>query len=193
MSDAQTEFAQLMHRVRAGDAQAAQEVFDRYSEPIRRVVRRYLHQRLRAQYDSVDILQTVWASFFQVPPERYTFETPEALISFLSQMAYNKVVDVFRQRLMTGKRNINRQVSLHEPAAGELDNVLPVRQPTPSQLAIAEEHWERIIRGQPPRVRQVLEMLRMGHTKREVADRFGLHPKTIQRLLEKLLPRVDLP
>ena len=63
MSDAQAEFAQLMQRVRAGDPRAAQEVFDRYSEPIRRVVRRYLHQRLRAQYDSIDILQTVWASF----------------------------------------------------------------------------------------------------------------------------------
>ena len=192
MADAPNEFAQLMERVRAGDPRAAQEVFDRYSEPIRRVVRRYLHQRLRAQYDSVDILQTVWASFFQVPPERYTFETPEALIKFLSQMAHHKAVDVFRRRLLADKHNLNRQVSLHEPTR-ELDKALPVRQPTPSQLAIAEEHWERIIRGQPPRVRQVLEMLRMGHTQREVADRFGLHPKTIQRLLEKLLPRVDLP
>jgi RNA polymerase sigma-70 factor (ECF subfamily) len=192
MSDAQAEFTQLMQRVRAGDPRAAQEVFDRYSEPIRRVVRRYLHQRLRTQYDSIDILQTVWASFFQVPPERYTFETPEALIKFLSQMAHHKAVDVFRRRLMAGKHNLNRQVSLHEPTS-ELDKALPVRQPTPSQLAIAEEHWERIIRGQPPRVRQVLELLRLGHTQREVADRFGLHPKTIQRLLEKLLPRVDLP
>lgn len=192
MSDAQSEFAHLMQRVRAGDPRAAQEVFDRYSEPIRRVVRRYLHQRLRTQYDSIDILQTVWASFFQVPPERYTFETPEALIQFLSQMAHHKAVDVFRRRLMADKYNLNRQVSLHEPTR-ELDKALPVRQPTPSQLAIAEEHWERIIRGQPPRVRQVLEMLRLGHTQREVADRFGLHPKTIQRLLEKLLPRVDLP
>ncbi len=192
MSDAQAEFTRLMQRVRAGDPQAAQEVFDRYSDAIRRVVRRYLHQRLRAQYDSIDILQTVWASFFQVPPESYTFETPEALIKFLSQMAHNKAVDVFRRRLMTGKRNLNRQVSLHEPTR-ELDKALPVRQPTPSQLAIAAEHWERIIRGQPPRVRQVLEMLRQGHTQREVADCFGLHPKTIQRLLEKLLPRVDLP
>jgi RNA polymerase sigma-70 factor (ECF subfamily) len=192
MSDLQAEFAQLMQRVRAGDPRAAQEVFDRYSEPIRRVVRRYLHQRLRTQYDSIDILQTVWASFFQVPPEQYTFATPDDLIGFLSQMAHNKAVDVFRRRLQTDKNNLNRQVSFDEPAA-DLDRTLPVRQPTPSQLAIAEEHWERIIKGQPPRVRQVLEMLRMGHTQREAADRFGLHPKTIKRLLEKLLPRVDLP
>jgi RNA polymerase sigma-70 factor (ECF subfamily) len=192
MSDLQAEFAQLMQRARAGDPRAAQEVFDRYSEPIRRVVRRYLHQRLRTQYDSIDILQTVWASFFQVPPEQYTFATPEDLIGFLSQMAHNKAVDVFRRRLQTDKNNLNRQVSFDEPAA-DLDRTLPVRQPTPSQLAIAEEHWERIIKGQPPRVRQVLEMLRMGHTQREAADRFGLHPKTIKRLLEKLLPRVDLP
>jgi RNA polymerase sigma-70 factor (ECF subfamily) len=192
MSDAQAEFARLMQRVRDGDPQAAHEVFERYSEAIRRVVRRYLHQRLRAQYDSIDILQTVWASFFQVPPERYTFETPEALIAFLSQMAHHKAINVFRRRMMAAKNNLNRQVSLDEPTR-DLDKGPPARQPTPSQLAIAEEHWERIVRGQPPRVRQVLEMLRVGHTKREVADRFGLHPKTIQRLLDKLLPRVDLP
>jgi RNA polymerase sigma-70 factor (ECF subfamily) len=192
MSDAQAEFARLMQRVRAGDPRAAEEVLERYKEPVLRVVRRYLHQRLRTQYDSVDILQTVWASFFQVPPERYTFETPEALIKFLSQMAHHKAVNVFRRRLLAAKHNINRQVSLQEPSNG-LEQALPGRQPTSSERVIAEELWERIIRGQPPRVRQVLEMLRQGHTQREVAERFGLHPKTIQRLLEKLLPRVDLP
>jgi RNA polymerase sigma-70 factor (ECF subfamily) len=192
MSDAQAEFARLMQRVRDGDPQAAHEVFERYSEAIRRVVRRYLHQRLRAQYDSIDILQTVWASFFQVPPERYTFETPEALVKYLSQMAHHKAVNAYRRGQAAAKRDLTRQVPLYE-STQELEMADPVRQPTPSQLVIAAEHWERIIDGQPPRVREALELLRLGHTKREVADRLGLHPKSIHRLLEKLLPRVDLP
>ena len=193
MSESLAEFAQLMERVRAGDPAAAQEVFDRYSDAIRRVVRRYLNQRLRARYDSIDILQTVWASFFQVSPDRYTFTTPDELVAFLSKVAHNKAVGTFRRQTGTDKYNVNRQVSLDAPSAEDREVAPPARQPTASQLAIAAEHWERIIKGQPPHVRQVLEMLRDGHTQSEAAARFGLHPKTVQRLLEKLLPRVDLP
>src|SRR3954454_4204180 len=103
------EFAALMRRVRAGNPEAAREVFERYSGHVRRVVRRRLHQRLRAQYDSLDLLQAIWASFFHVPIERYTFAKPDDLIAFLSRLAYNKAVEVFRRHLRTGQRNLNRE------------------------------------------------------------------------------------
>jgi RNA polymerase sigma-70 factor (ECF subfamily) len=197
MSDLQVEFTLLMERVRAGSPEAARELFDRYSGHVRRVVRRKLHQRLRPQYDSLDFLQAVWASFFAESLERYTFTAPEELIGFLSQLAYNKVVDAFRQRVQTAKHNLNRTYSLEREDGRSLDpecsaDDLSVRQPTPSQVAIANERWERLLQGQPPQYRQILELLRQGHTHREIADRLGLHPKTIQRLLQKLTQRVDL-
>src|SRR3954451_7111593 len=112
MGARQEDFQQLMERVRAGSPEAAREVFELYSGHVRRVVRRQLHQRLRSQYDSLDLLQAVWASFFQVPVERYTFASPDDLIPFLSRLAYNKVVEVFRRHFQTGQRNLNREQPL---------------------------------------------------------------------------------
>ena len=192
MSDSLTEFERLMARVRAGCPRATQEVYDRYGDHVRRVVRRRLHQRLRTQYDSGDFQQAVLASFFLLPPERHTFSTPEELIAFLSRMAYNKVADVFRHRFQTDKQNINREQRL----GGDDDSRwadLPGRGPSPSQVAIAHEHWERLLQGQPPQYRRVLEMLRQGHSHREIAERLDLHPKVIQRLLRKLTAKVEPP
>src|SRR5205823_10333892 len=95
------DFEALMGRVRAGCPRAAQEVFDRYSDAVRRVVRRVLRDRLRAKYDSTDFVQSVWASFFLTPPERYNFDTPQQLVNFLSKVAFHKVVDEGRRRLAT--------------------------------------------------------------------------------------------
>jgi RNA polymerase sigma factor (sigma-70 family) len=196
MSSPTTEFEQLMARVRSGCPRATQEVFDLYSEHIRRVIRRRLNHRLRPQYDSVDFNQSVWASFFQIPPEQYTFATPDDLIAFLSRLALNKVVDETRKRLQTRKHNVSREQSLDDPAppgAEEFPADPPGRLPTPSQLAIAEEHWVQMLEGQGPRERRVLEMLRQGHTHQEIAEQLGTHPKVIQRLLKKLHERLDLP
>jgi RNA polymerase sigma factor (sigma-70 family) len=175
------DFASLMARARSGCPDAAREVFQRFSPHIARVVRRQLHQRLRAVYDSDDFLQAVWASFFAVRPEEYTFSSPETLLAFLSQVAYNKVVEVFRNRVQTAKRAVAREVPLDD-----LSREQPVRQPTPSQEAIAKERWQQMLDGQSPLGRRALEMLRQGHTHEEVGRVLGLHPKAIQRLLRGL-------
>src|SRR4051812_9085244 len=180
MSTEQIEFQALMERVRAGCPQAAQEVYNRYSEPLQRVVRRRLHHPLRTQYDSVDFLQGVWASFFQMPQERHHFATADDLVAFLSRVAINKVVETLRRR-QTAKRNLHREQPLGARDSGGVVDVA-ARDPSASQLAIAEERWERLIEGQPPQYRRVLELLRAGHTHKEIADQLGLHPKVIQRL-----------
>jgi RNA polymerase sigma-70 factor (ECF subfamily) len=179
------EFAALMRRVRAGNAEAAREVFDRYSPHVLRVVRRRMHQRLRAQYDSADFAQAVWASFFADSPDRFDFDGPQALVNYLANVAANKVVDVVRRRVQAAKRDLTRERPLPAPRGGA-DADLPARHPTPSQVAIAEERWEQLLEGQPPRCRRVLELLREGHTHQEAADQTGIHPKVIQRMLRKL-------
>jgi RNA polymerase sigma-70 factor (ECF subfamily) len=184
MSDEPAEFQALLERVRAGCPEAAQEIHHRYNEALRRVVRRRLHHPLRTQYDSVDFLQGVWASFFQMSPERHHFDTPDDLVAFLSRVAINKVVETLRYQ-HTAKRNIHRQQPL-KPRDSEGAVEVPGRDPSASQLAIAEERWERLLEGQPPQYRRVLELLRAGHTHQEVAAQLGLHPKVIQRLLQKL-------
>jgi RNA polymerase sigma factor (sigma-70 family) len=193
MGDARGEFEALMLRVRDGCPEAAREVFERFSPHVRRVVRRLLARRLRRQYDSQDFLQAVWASFFTTPADRYAFANADDLVNFLARVAANKVIEVNRNRLGTLKHDVRRErpIGARPLGAAEVTPEPAARQPTPSQVAIAEERWERMLRDQSTRCRDVLELLRQGHTYGEVAERTGVHPKVIQRLLRKLSPESD--
>jgi RNA polymerase sigma-70 factor (ECF subfamily) len=188
MSLPEDDFRQLMTRVRAGSEEAARELFDRYSGHISRVVRRRLHRRLRTQYDSLDFLQAVWASFFALPLDQYTFAHPKDLVRFLARMAYNKVVDVTRRRFGTFKYNINCELPIAEASGRPADQVA-VHQPTPSQEVMAEERWEQLLEGLTPPFRRVLELLREGYTHKMIAQELGFHPKMIQRFLRQLADR----
>jgi RNA polymerase sigma factor (sigma-70 family) len=186
MSTIEDDFEQLMQRIRAGCPDAAREMFERYNTEIQIVVRHRLSHRLRAQFDSLDFAQDAWASFFHIPPERYTFKTPRELVAFLSGIARNKVADVCRKRVpATGhNRNETREPRLPEVSA---DGAEPAaQQPTPSQVAIAGEQWDRLLQDQPPEIRRALELLREGRSHQEVADCLGVHPKMIQRVLQRL-------
>ena len=58
-------FAEFIRRIRAGDEQAAMDLVVRYEPAIRRAVRvRLRDPRLRRLVESVDICQSVFASFF---------------------------------------------------------------------------------------------------------------------------------
>jgi RNA polymerase sigma factor (sigma-70 family) len=196
MDEQKSQFDQLMERVSAGDPEAGRELFERYGDHVRRAVRKRLQQRLRRRYDSCDFTQSVWASFFQLPAERCLFPTPESLVAFLSRMASNKVMEATRRRIGTVNRDMEREQSLdapHPEQGGNVGEAVHARVATPSQYVIADERWQRIIRGLPPGHRRILELLRDGHSHVEIAETLGVHRKVIQRLLEHLQYHLEAP
>jgi RNA polymerase sigma-70 factor (ECF subfamily) len=179
MAEVGGQFDDLMRRVRAGCPEAIGEMFERYGEYIRRVIRRRLDRRLRPQYDSIDFVQSVWASILEVPPDRYTFATADDLVGFLVRVATNKVIDAYRRRLGTIECERGHEEPLGDAAVCD-------REPTPSQLAMAEERWDQMLDGQSEEDRRILELLRQGCTHQETADRLGVNVRRIHRLLQKL-------
>jgi RNA polymerase sigma-70 factor (ECF subfamily) len=185
MSVDRDEFKNLMQRVRDGSEDAARELLDRYGEHILRVVRRKLSRELRSKFDSVDFVQAVWASFFADVPRRRGFDHPQALIAFLVTLAQNKVIDAVRQRMQTQKYNINRERALDGSVSAEAAAVA-ARGPTPSQVAVANDEWRRLVAALPDRYRRMLELLREGHTQKDIAHELGVSEKTVRRVLDKL-------
>jgi RNA polymerase sigma-70 factor (ECF subfamily) len=185
MPENREEFAALMERLRGGSEDAARELLDRYGEHILRVVRRKLSRELRSKFDSVDFVQAVWASFFAGEPGRRRFDHPQALMAFLVTLAQNKVIDAVRQRMQTQKYNINRERPLDGSVAHEAAG-LAARQPTPSQEAVANDEWRRLLADLPDRYRRMLILLREGHTQKDIARELNVNEKTIRRVLEKL-------
>jgi RNA polymerase sigma factor (sigma-70 family) len=185
MSESGEEFTDLMRRLRDGSEDAARELLDRYGEHILRVVRRKLSRQLRSKFDSVDFVQAVWASFFAAAPRGRRFDHPQALMAFLVTLAQNKVIDAVRQRMQTQKYNVNRERPLDGSVATEAGG-LPARQPSPSQEAVANDEWRRLLAELPDRYRRMLVLLREGHTQKDIARELNVNEKTIRRVLEKL-------
>src|SRR5688572_5193627 len=90
---AETPFDSLVARLRAGDAEAAAELVRHYEPAIRAAVRgRMADTRLRRLFDSMDVCQTVLASFFaRAALGQYELNSADDLVRLLVSMARNKL------------------------------------------------------------------------------------------------------
>jgi RNA polymerase sigma-70 factor (ECF subfamily) len=176
-----------VERVQTGDEAAVRELIENYGPHIIRVVRRRLNKRLRSKFDSDDFVQAVWASFLVHLRDLSRFDGPEALAAFLADLARNKVVDEVRRRLVSEKRNVGREQSLDDSVFeqhGELQSPLP----TASQVAIAQETWDRLVQGQPSHYGKMVDLRRAGDKHKEIAAKLGFNEKTIRRVIARLTP-----
>lgn len=178
-----TAFAELVGGLRVGDPASVAAFCREYTPFIRAAVRRQLHPRLRTRFDSLDFVQDVWASFLAIPAERYTFDTPQALLAFLTRMAHNHVVEVFRKRFRTQKNDITREQETTDDVGRDQ---LPALTPTPSQWAIAGEEWQRLRSRFPEGHRMILEWLQEGNTYEDVARLAGVSLSTVNRIVRRL-------
>src|SRR5262249_2274712 len=88
----------LLARLNSGDLHAAEEVFRAYEPYLRKVVRRQLPARLRAKFDSDDIVQSVWADLLEGFREAdWRFPTADHLRAFLVKVTRHRFIDRLRQ------------------------------------------------------------------------------------------------
>src|SRR5438552_3606161 len=121
-------FHGFIRRIRTGDEQAAMTLVQEYEPFIRREVRLQLEdQRLCRLFDSMDVCQSVLASFFvRTAAGQYDLDRPDQLVSLLVTIARNKVVSAARHHRR--QRRDNRRTS------GELAEAVD-DSPSPSELA----------------------------------------------------------
>lgn len=179
-----SDFRRLIANVQAGDEAAARQLYERYGPVILRAVRRRLQTRLRSQFDSIDFAQDVWGSFFTNVVDKYDLSSPEQLVTLLTTMARNKVLETTRSRMQRQKHSIHREASL-EGNHGGAENV-PAVQQTPSQIVMDKEAWDRLLARQPPVYRRILLLLRDGQPPEKIAEELGLSLRTVQRIISKL-------
>lgn len=186
------DFCVLMQRLKTGSEDAARQLFDRYGHHVRRVIRRKLDRHVRTTCDSEDFTQAVWASFFADPVQKHSFDAPEELTAFLATMARHKVIQAYRKRVNTQKRDAKRERPLPDAMSedgGDADGGLAAaRQPTPSQEASAHEQFDRLLQQVPPQYHKVLAMLKLGYTHREIAEELKLNERTVRRVVDRLRP-----
>jgi RNA polymerase sigma factor (sigma-70 family) len=192
MSEGNAEFHQLLQRVNERDPDAVDEFVANYRGELYWVIRRRLHQRLRSLFDSVDFLQSVWADFFAIPADQLKFASPSDLRAFLLDMAAHKLIDTFRRHFQCQRRNLNREHSL-DGSARTVAQALTGQDPTPSQDAIAQETWEKLVQGLPHASQTVLTMLHEGRSHREIARALSVNERTVSRLVRNMKKLRPIP
>src|SRR5262245_51868754 len=133
-------FAAFIQRIRAGDEQAAAELVKQYEPLIRRAVRLQLEdQRLRRVFDSMDVCQSVLASFFvRSAAGQYDLEGPEQLTKLLAAMAKNHLISAARRQ--RSKRRDHRR---NAPEAANNLALVASREASPSQEVAGQELLRR--------------------------------------------------
>jgi RNA polymerase sigma factor (sigma-70 family) len=174
----------LLEKLAGGDPLAAEEVFLASEPYLRMVVRRHLSPGLRAKFDSVDIVQSVWADLLKGFREAdWQFADAAHLRAFLTRLTRHRLID----RLRKHRRAVEREQSL---AADDWEQALTASDPQPDEVAVADELWEEMLALCPPEHRELLRLKRQGALNSEVAARTGLHEGSVRRILCTLSRRL---
>lgn len=169
MSD-DASFPEFIQRIRAGDDQAAEELVRRYEPLIRREVRlRIEDERLNRVFDSMDVCQSVLASFFlRAATGEYDLEEPQNLVRLLVTMARNKLAS--KARLEHRQKRDNRRMAGTDP---EFMDELTDGQPSPSEILSRREQLELMRASLTDEEREIADLRGQGLAWEAVAERLG--------------------
>ena len=185
-------FRALIARVRAGDQPAAAELVRRYEPAIRRAARvRLVDTRLNRLLDSMDICQSVLASFFvRVALGQFELETPDQLLRLLATMTRNKLAGQVK-----GHGAARRDFRRVEAAPGDRDEEAGAERiagldPTPSRELAARELLDEALRRLSPEERRILDCREQGGQWAEIAAELGSSPEALRKRLARAVDRV---
>jgi RNA polymerase sigma factor (sigma-70 family) len=178
-------FPDFIRRLRAGDEQAAIDLVQRYERVIRCEARlRLTDPKLGRLLDSVDICQSVLASFFvRAAAGQYDLEQPKDLQRLLVRMAYNKVASQAR-------RQSARPADQGRVETSNLD-VLGTVGTDPSRQIASRELLAEVRRRLNDEERQLADLRGQGRSWAEVAAELGGMPEARRKQLTRALDRVS--
>ncbi len=179
-------FPELMRQVRGGDADAASRLVRLYEPAVRRAVRVWmLNAKLRRTVDSVDICQSVLASFFvRTALSQYQIDTPVQLVNLLVSMARNKLADQLRREQADCRDN--RRVEAQDVNERELVGV----EPTPSQLVANRDLLEEFRRRMSADERRLADERALGREWPDIAAELGGRPDALRKKLDRAVNRI---
>jgi RNA polymerase sigma-70 factor (ECF subfamily) len=184
---ADPDLSELLRRVRAGDSAAATELVQRYEPQIRQEVRlRLRDRRLRRFFDSMDVCQSVFSSFFfRAANGGCDLEQPDQLVNFLVAITRNKLAELVRHQ--RAQRRDHRQVV--EVGAAALQS-LADRAESPSERVARDEVLKEFRNRLTDEERQLAERRCRGDGWAAIAAEVGGTPEGRRKQLDRAIERV---
>jgi RNA polymerase sigma-70 factor (ECF subfamily) len=141
---------------------------------------------LRPKFDSVDIVQSVWADLLNgFRDAGWRIRDAAHLRAFLVKVTRNRFIDRYRQHRHARERE--QRLSECSPAQAPV-----AADPRPSDEARADELWQQMLALCPPEHHELLRLKRQGLSLDEIAAPTGLHPSSVRRILYELARRMAI-
>ena len=174
----------LFNQWRAGDEQAARELFDRYADRLVALARRRLGQRMARRVDAEDVVQSVFRTFFVRAKEgQFTIRADDDLCKLLFRLTMIKTIRQVRHH-KAAKRALGQEVEPNPDAPAE---VQPIdREPDPQAVNAFLDQLEHCLRQLRPQEREILEMRMQGFGTAEIAKKLGTYERKVFRMLERI-------
>jgi RNA polymerase sigma-70 factor (ECF subfamily) len=188
---------ELLERAQSGDLGARQLLLMRYRQRLQRMVGLHMDRRLAARFDPSDIVQEALADAAQRLSD-YLQRRPLPFYPWLRQLAWERLVQLHRRHVRTGKRSVAREeagvLDFPEDSAAELVARLVAAEASPSSHLLWEELRERVRQGLSRLAAPDREVLLLRHLEqlstREVAAVLGVTEAAVKsrhiRALERL-------
>src|SRR6267142_2474203 len=174
----------LLEKLNSGDHNAAEQAFLTYEPYLRKVVRRLLPAELRAKFDSIDVVQSIYCDVFAAFREGgMRFGSVAQLRAFLIKSTRNRFIDRVRQYQTAARL----EQPLNDSGSGRLGFS---REPRPGESAAGAELWERLLELCPPEHHELVRLRRLGASASEIAVQVGMHEGSVRRILRELSVRL---
>ena len=185
-------FDDVMARLRAGNQEAATEIFNRFAYRLIALARSRLDSRTRAKLDPEDVIQSVYKSFFvRFAEGQFDLQTWDSLWSLLTVITLRKCGH-HTEYFHAACRDVGREAT---PPPSREDSIASwqaiARDPTPSEAVILAETLEAVMHGLDERERQILALSLQGHTTQEISSQVGRTERTVRRALELIRKRLE--
>lgn len=184
----------LINGLRSADEvernEAAQQVWQRFSEQLLNLARRHLDRRVSARADEEDVLQTMYKSLcHRLQGGQFEIRDRDDLWKLLITLTLNKT-RLMARRHTRECRDIRRETTpaMQTPDGGQVDLLaveMDQRQPDVQEAAIFAETAESMLNELDPVLRQVALWKLEGLTNEEIAgpDKLDCAVRTVERKL----------
>jgi len=175
----------LLSLWRAGNQDAARQIFERYVAQLLALASRRISQRLASRVDAEDIVQSVFRTFFHRAREgQFHLDDPDDLCKLLARITVHKTLRqiAFHKR---AKRDPGMETGQSD---GEDDQMMTLlaSEPTPEDTVALFDQMDHFLGQLGPEDRRILQMRMEGYSNVEIAEKLNITDRKIRRLMERI-------
>lgn len=194
LADVPTE--RLLELAKAKSTEALAELFRRHQERLGRMIAVRMDSRLQARIDVADIVQeTLIEAHRQI--DEYLAEQPIAFYPWLRQIAWNRMIDLYRRHITAQGRDVSREqaaMQLADESAMDLMQSLAGSITSPSQAVERDELYQTVRNALDELSETDRELIVMRHLERmstrETAEALSISEAAVKTRLLRALQRL---